>query len=339
MMQQAIDRVIKKQDLTEAEMMEVMSVIMEGMATPSQIGGFLTALRMKGETVDEIIGSAKAMREKALRVDIDKNYAIDTCGTGGDMSNTFNISTASAFVAAAAGATVVKHGNRSVSSKCGSADVLDHLGAYIHLTPEKVKKCVEKLNIGFMFAPHFHQAMKYAVGPRRELGIRTIFNVLGPLTNPARVQGQVLGVYDEGLTEVMAEVLNGLGIDRAMVVHGLDGLDEITITTRTKVSELKDGEINTYYINPERLHIPLASKEKIEGGDAAENAKIILGILRGDKGAKRDMVLINGGAAIYVGKQAASLEEGIERAKEVIDTGLALEKLNQFIQLSQGMKQ
>lgn len=339
MMQYAIDKVIRKQHLTEGEMMEVMSTIMEGKATSSQIGGFLTALRMKGETVEEITGSAKVMRDKALRVDIDKAYAIDTCGTGGDKGNTFNISTAVAFVAAAAGVTVVKHGNRSVSSRCGSADVLEHLGVNIDLTPEKVQESVEKLNIGFMFAPNFHQAMKYAVAPRRELGVRTIFNVLGPLTNPAKVQGQVLGVYDESLTEVIAEVLKGLGVDSAMVVHGLDGLDEITITTKTKISELKDGEISTYYVDPQRFHLPLASKEEIEGGGPKENAEIILSILRGERGAKRNMVLMNAGAAIYVGKQAASLEEGIDKAREVIDMGFALEKLNQFIQLSQGMKQ
>ncbi|SNS81575.1 anthranilate phosphoribosyltransferase [Anaerovirgula multivorans] len=339
MIQYAIDKVIRKQHLTEGEMIEVMSGIMEGKATPSQIGGFLTALRMKGETVEEITGSAKVMRDKALRVDIDRTYAIDTCGTGGDQANTFNISTAVAFVAAAAGVAVVKHGNRSVSSKCGSADLLEHLGVNIDLTPDKVQESVEKLNIGFMFAPNFHQAMKYAVAPRRELGVRTIFNILGPLTNPARVQGQVLGVYDEALTEVMAQVLKGLGADRAMVVHGLDGLDELTITTKTKVSELKDGEISTYYVDPRRFHLPLASKEEILGGGPEENARIILSILRGERGAKRNMVLVNAGAAIYVGKQANSLEEGIDKAREVIDMGLALEKLNQFIQLSQGMKQ
>ena len=339
MIQYAIDKVIKKQHLTESEMMEVMSSIMENRATPSQIGGFLTALRMKGETVEEITGSAKVMRDKALNVNIKEAYTIDTCGTGGDQANTFNISTAVTFVAAAAGVTVVKHGNRSVSSKCGSADVLESLGVNIDLTPEKVQESVKKLNLGFMFAPRFHQAMKYAVAPRRELGIRTIFNILGPLTNPARVQGQVLGVYDEALTEVMAEVLRGLDVDRAMVVHGLDGLDEITITTETKVSELKDGEICTYYIKPQRFHLPSASKKEIEGGGPKENADIILNILQGKKGAQRNIVLLNAGAAIYVGKQASSLEEGVDKAREVIDKGLALEKLNQFIELSQGLKE
>lgn len=337
--QYAIDKIIRKQHLTEGEMIEVMSGIMEGKATLSQIGGFLTALRMKGETVEEITGSAKVMRDKAQRVDIDNIYAIDTCGTGGDQGNTFNISTVVAFVAAAAGVTVVKHGNRSVSSKCGSADVLEHLGVNIDLTPDKVKESVERLNIGFMFAPNFHQAMKYAVAPRRELGVRTIFNILGPLTNPAKVQGQVLGVYDETLTEIMAQVLKGLGVNKAMVVHGLDGLDEITITTKTKVSELKDGEINTYHVDPQKFHLPLACKEEIQGGGPEENAKIILSILRGERGARRNMVLVNAGAAIYVGKQADSLEEGIDKAREVIDMGLALEKLDQFIQLNQGMKQ
>lgn len=338
-MQQAIDKVTKNQDLTEIEMMDVMTNIMEGKATAAQIGGFLTALKMKGETVEEITGGAKVMRDKALKLDLPNTYAIDTCGTGGDQANTFNVSTAVAFVAAAAGVTVVKHGNRSVSSRCGSADVLEELGVNIHLAPEKISKSVERLKLGFVFAPNFHQAMKYAIAPRRELGIRTIFNVLGPLTNPAKVQGQVLGVYDEGLTEVLAEVLRSLGVDRAMVVHGLDGLDEITITTKTKVSELKDGKIITYSLDPQSFHLPLASKQEILGGGPKENAEIVLGILRGEKGARRNMVLINAAAAIYVGKKAESLEEGIDRAREVIDNGLALEKLQEFIKVSQELKQ
>ncbi|SES88952.1 anthranilate phosphoribosyltransferase [Natronincola peptidivorans] len=338
MIQYAIDKIIRRQHLTETEMIHVMNNVMEGKATPSQIGGFLTALRMKGETVEEITGSAKVMRHKAAKVKINQLYAIDTCGTGGDKANTFNVSTAVAFIAAAAGVTVVKHGNRSVSSKCGSADVLEQLGVNIQLSPEAVQKTVEEANIGFMFAPNFHQAMKHAVVPRKELGVRTIFNILGPLTNPASVQGQVLGVFDPSLTEVMAEVLRELGVDRAMVVHGLDGLDEITTTTRTKVSELKEKKVKTYYLEPQRFHIPLASIEELRGGDAEENAAIILGILQGEKGGKRDIVLMNAGAAIYVGKQASSLEEGIHKAVEIIDMGLALEKLNQLIHLSQEMR-
>ena len=339
MIKQAMNRVIQREDLTEAEMIMVMNSIMEGGATAVQIGGFLTALRMKGETVAEITGSAKVMREKAKAVKVRNPYCIDTCGTGGDGSNTFNISTAVAFVAAAAGVSVVKHGNRSVSSKCGSADVLEALGAAIELTPEQVQECVNHMNIGFMFAPEFHEAMKYAVAPRKELGMRTIFNILGPLTNPAKVKGQVLGVFDEKLTAVMAQVLKGLGAERAMVVHGLDGLDEITINGKTKVSELRDGKIITYYIEPRDFDIPPASKDALSGGDAKENAAIILRVLRGEGGARRNIILLNAAAAIYVGNEANSFQEGLDKAKEVIDQGLALEKLNQFIHMSRRVQQ
>lgn len=335
MLKFAIDKVVRNENLTQEEMIRAMNIIMEGKATPAQIGGFLIGLRMKGETLDEITGSAKVMRDKALNVSIESDYAIDTCGTGGDAGNTFNVSTAAAFVAAAAGVVVVKHGNRSVSSKSGSADVLEKLGVNINLQPDEVQKCVDRLNIGFMFAPNFHKATKHAVGPRRELGVRSIFNLLGPLTNPAGAKGQVLGVFDENLTSVMAGVLKELAVERAMVVHGLDGLDEITITDRTKVSELKDGKINTYFIDPRDFQIPLAKKDEISGGDPEENAEIILKILKGETGARRNMVLMNAGAAIYVGKKADSLKEGIEKAKEVIDTGLALEKLNDFAKFTQ----
>jgi len=332
----AIEKVIKKQDLTEKEMMMVMEIIMDGGATASQIGGLLVALRMKGETTEEITGCAKIMRKKASTVEIDCDYAIDTCGTGGDGANTFNVSTAAAFVAAAAGVTVVKHGNRSVSSKCGSADVLEQLGIKIGLTAVEVQKCVEKINIGFIFAPKFHHAMRHAMEPRRELGIRTIFNILGPLTNPATVKGQILGVCEERLTVLMAEVLKNLGVERAMVVHGLDGLDEITITTKTKVSELKDGLIYCYYIDPRDYGLSLRSHDELKGGTPHENAEIIKDIFHSNKGAKRDLLLINAGAAIYVGKQAKTLAEGIDRAKEIIDEGLAMKKLNQLIEFSQG---
>lgn len=337
-MKNVIEKVIRQEDLTEGEMMEVMHIIMTGEATLSQIGGFLVALRMKGETVEEIVGSAKVMREKALKVEVDKPYAIDTCGTGGDGANTFNVSTVVALVAAAAGVTVIKHGNRSVSSKCGSADVLEKLGVNINLTPTEVKESVERINIGFMYAPNYHNAMKYAIIPRRELGIRTIFNILGPLTNPANVNGQVLGIYDPSLTHVIAEALKGLGVDRAMVVHGLDGLDEITVTTETMVTELKDNILKDYIIDPRKFGFPIASKEELQGGTPEDNAQIILNILRGERGGKRNMVLMNAGAAIYVGKEAKSLEEGIEKAKEIIDMGLALEKLNEFISFSQGVR-
>ncbi len=338
MLKSAIGKVIRNQDLSEAEMIDAMNVITEGKATPSQIGGFLAALRMKGETLEEISGSAKVMRDKALNVDIRNAYAIDTCGTGGDGANTFNISTTAAFVAAAAGVAVVKHGNSSVSSKCGSADVLKVLGMHIDLQPVQVQRCVEQLNIGFMFAPSFHGAMKHAIGPRRELGVRTIFNLLGPLTNPAGVKGQVLGVFHESLTEVMAGVLKKLGVERAMVVYGLDGLDEISISTGTKVAELKDNRIYTYYIDPGKFGLPLAEKAEIVGGDPRKNASIMLNILKGEKGPGRDIVLLNAGAAIYVGKKALSLEEGIAKSREMIDNGLALEKLNKLIELTREMK-
>lgn len=331
-----IEKVIKKQNLTEKEMMMVMEIIMDGGATVSQIGGLLVALRMKGESIEEITGCAKVMRRRALSVEIDCDYAIDTCGTGGDGANTFNVSTAAAFVAAAAGVTVVKHGNRSVSSKCGSADVLEQFGVNIGLTAVEVQRCVEKLNIGFIFAPNFHHAMRHAMAPRKELGIRTIFNILGPLTNPAAIKGQILGVYEERLTVPMAEALKNLGIEKAMVVHGLDGLDEITVTTKTKVSELKDGFVNSYYIDPRDFGLSLRSHEELKGGTPHENAEIIKDIFHSNKGAKRDMLLLNAGAAIYVGKQAATLAEGIDRAKETIDGGLAMKKLNQLIEFSQG---
>lgn len=337
-MQSAIDKVINYKNLTEDEMSDVMNSIMEGKATPSQIGGFLTALRMKGETLEEITGAAKVMKEKAIKIGTNSSYTVDTCGTGGDKSNTFNISTAAAFVAAAASVTIVKHGNRSMSSKCGSADVLESLGVNINLSPIEVKRCIDELRIGFIFAPNFHQSMKYAINPRKELGIRTIFNILGPLTNPANPKGQVLGVFSENLTTTMAKSLKELGLERCMVVHGLDGLDEITITTKTKVSELKNGEIYEYYLDPKDYGIPLNQIEKIQGGNPEENAKILLDILKGEKGPKRDMVLLNAGAVMYVGKAANSLGEGIEKSKEIIDKGLALDKLNQLIKFSQEMK-
>ena len=338
MLKFAIDKVMKHEDLAESEMIDAMNVIIEGKATEAQIGGFLTALRMKGERLEEITGSARVMRDKALNINIDNDYTIDTCGTGGDGANTFNISTVVAFVAAAAGVTVVKHGNRSVSSKCGSADVLECLGVNIDLEPLEVEKCARELNIGFMFAPHFHQAMKHAIRPRSELGVRTIFNILGPLTNPAKVKGQILGVFDEKLTDVMAGVLQALGTERAMVVHGLDQLDEITITTNTKVSELKDNKIVDYYIDPREYGLPLGRTQELVGGEPKENAEILLSILNGEISTRRNIVLLNAGAAIYVGKRADSLEEGINKARQAIDGGFALEKLNQLVNLSQELR-
>lgn len=334
MLKFAINKLINQESLTEDEMIQAMNAIMEGDAPHSQIGSFLTALRIKGESIDEITGGAKVMREKALKVPIKNEHAVDPVGTGGDGVNTFNISTLVAIITAAAGVKVIKHGNRSVSSKCGSADVLESLGVNIELTPLDVKKCVDEIDIGFMFAPRFHTAMKNVVKPRKELGIRTIFNLLGPLTNPALVKNQVLGVYDQNHTELMAYVLKNLGSKRAMVVHGLDGLDEMTITTKTKVTELKDNKIFTYYVNPQDFNLGLGKIEDLVGGLPDENSKILLNILEGEKSSKRDIALLNAGAAIYVGSKSNSLAEGIEKAKESIDQGLALEKLNQLITLS-----
>ncbi len=335
MLRFAITKLINKENLTEDEMKQAMNIIMDGDAVNSQIGSFLTALRMKGETIDEITVGAKVMRSKALKVEVEDEFAVDPVGTGGDGANTFNISTLVAIISAAAEVKVLKHGNRSVSSKCGSADVLESLGVNIELDPDKVKKCVDAVNIGFMFAPRFHKAMKNVITPRRELGIRTIFNILGPLTNPAMVRNQLLGVFDKGLTESMAGVLKNLGSRRAMVVHGLDGLDEITITTKTKVSEIRDNQISTYYINPEDYGFQLGKSEDLIGGYPKENAEIILSILRGEQGAKRDIALLNAGAAIYVGGKAGSLASGIAEAKRTIDEGLAFKKLDQFISISQ----
>lgn len=337
MLKFAIDKILDNKDLTQNEMIDAMNIIMGGNATQAQIGAFLIGLRMKGETVDEISASAKAIRNRASRINIADKFSIDTCGTGGDEANTFNISTIAAFVAAACGVTVLKHGNRSVSSRCGSADVLESLGININLNPEEVEKCAREIGIGFMFAPKFHEAMRFVAKVRSDLKTRTIFNLLGPLTNPANVDSHVIGVFNEKLTDVFTSVLRDIGIKRALVVHGLDGLDEITITAKTKVSELKDGNISSYYINPTDYGFSLGSMNDIVGGDAAENSKIALSILNGKKGAMRDIVLLNAGAAIYVSNKADSLKEGIDLAQKSLDEGIAYNKLNQLIKLSQEM--
>ena len=332
MIQQAIKKVIGTQDLSRREAELVMDHIMSGKATPAQIGGLLVALHMKGETIDEITGFALAMREKSLKISPKVSTMIDTCGTGGDYSGTFNISTAAAFVVSAAGVAVAKHGNRSMSSKSGSADVMEALGIRIELPLEGVEKCIEDIGIGFMFAPYFHPAMKYAVGPRKELGVRTVFNVLGPLTNPASASCQLMGVFDRSLTEPLANVLLNLGIQRGMVVHGLDGLDEITITDETQVSEIADGRVQTYTISPEQFGIARVDMGAILGGDAQSNAKIVREILSGKTGPKSDIVVLNAGAAIYVGGGADSIVEGIARAKALIEDGSALSKMQAMIQ-------
>jgi len=331
-----IKKVVAGLNLGEQEMMGVMEEIMEGRATSAQIGAFLTALRMKGETIEEITGAAKVMRSKALKVDGGWEALIDTCGTGGDASGTFNVSTTAAFVVAGAGLKVAKHGNRSVSSLCGSADVMETLGVTIDVGPKVVERCVKEIGIGFLYAPRFHSAMKYAKEPRTEIGIRTIFNILGPLTNPAGANVQVLGVYEPSLTDTLAYVLKNLGSKGALVVHGEGGFDEITITAKTKVSQLKNNGISTYYITPEDFGLKRASIGDIRGGDAKVNAQIVINILNGDKGAMRDMTLLNAAAAFLAADAVRDLKEGIEMAQESIDSKKAMGKLNQLIEMTRG---
>ncbi|MFA4858817.1 MAG: anthranilate phosphoribosyltransferase [Candidatus Margulisiibacteriota bacterium] len=328
MLQTALKKVVNRQNLTQEEAILAMNTIMEGNASPAQIAALLIALRMKGETIDEITGFALSMREHAVKIYPKEPNTVDTCGTGGDVSGTFNISTVSAIVAASAGVTIAKHGNRSVSSKCGSADLLEALGVKIDLPPQKVEECINEIGIGFIFAPNFHPAMKHAMPTRREIGVRTVFNILGPLTNPAGAKRQVLGVFSAELTETMAKVLNNLGCDEAMVVHGMDGLDEISLCEKTKVSHLKNGKIENYFIAPEDFGLRRAQKEDLVGGGAAENASIALEILRDkNKGPKRDIVLLNAAAAIYVGGKAKDIKEGIKIAAEAIESGVAGQKL------------
>ena len=336
MIKEAIQALVAGNSLTTEEASEVMEEIMHGEATPAQFGAFVTALRLKGETVDEIVGMAKTMRAKATPV-ITSEPVVDTCGTGGDGLGTFNISTAAAFVAAGAGLKVAKHGNRAMSSHCGSADVLEALGVKIDLNAEQVKKCLEEVGMGFMFAPVFHPAMKYATAPRREIGIRTVFNIIGPLTNPAGASAQVLGVADELLVEKLASVLQGLGCRHALVVHGEDGLDEITITGKTQVSELKDGLITSYSVSPEDFGLSRASLDSLKGGSASENAALLRRILAGAPGPQRDVVIMNAGAVLLAGDRVATLGEGVALAKEVIDGGHALAKLEQLIEFSQSL--
>jgi anthranilate phosphoribosyltransferase len=333
-LKEAIKKIIVKQNLKEKEAYDAMNEIMLGNAANSQIGAFLIGLRMKGETAEEITGFAKAMRDNALPLKLKAEYAIDTCGTGGDGGKTFNISTAVAVMAAAAGVKVAKHGNRAVSSKSGSADVLEKLGFNINLEPEAAGDCIDEKGMAFLFAQKYHNAMKNVAAPRKELGTRTVFNLLGPLTNPAFVKGQILGIYDKDLTHIMAKVLLNLGCERAMVVCGEDGLDEITTTSLTYVSELKNGEISDYTINPENFEIRLSNSYDIAGGSAEENAEVILEVLQGKKGAKRDIVILNSAAALYVGKVCQSMNEGVKMAEELIDSGKVYKKMNELIEYS-----
>ena len=331
---EAISKVVKGTDLTEEEMVSAMNAIMGGVASAAQIASFITALRLKGETVAEITGAARVMREKATHVEAPAGNVVDTCGTGGDETGTFNISTAAAFVAAGAGVTVAKHGNRSVSSKSGSADVLRALGVNIEAEVSRVEECLAEAGIGFLFAPKLHGAMKYAGPVRREIGIRTIFNILGPLTNPAGARRQLLGVYDPALTDILAMVLNNLGTTHAFVVRGLDGLDEITLTDETRVTELKDGAIKTYHIKPEDFGFKRCALDDLKGAGPDENAGIILDIFKGSKGPCRDIVLLNSAAAIAAGGAAGSIEEGIAIAHGVIDSGEALKKLEKLKEIT-----
>lgn len=337
MFNESLRKVINKEDLLESEMIDAMESIMENKVSDISKASFLTALKIKGESVTEIRGAAKVMRSKVKKVDLNAYNTLDTCGTGGDGLNSYNISTATAIVCAANNVMVVKHGNRSVSSKSGSADVLEALGINIDLDSVLVKKSAQKENFGFFYAPNFHSAMKNVMNTRKVLGFRTIFNILGPLTNPAFAKTQIIGVFDGKLTEVMAEVLMGLGVHRGLVVHGLDGLDEITINGKTKVTEIKDNQMTTYYIYPEMYGLKSCSNSTLVGGEAEENANIILEIFNGKKGPKRDVLLLNAGAALYINNKVQSIEAGVLLAAETIDSGRALVKLNKIIERSKVM--
>ncbi len=322
----AIRKVVDRQDLTEAEAHAALGVIMDGEATPAQIAAFITALRMKGEVVEEIAGCARAMRERAQRIRPRVDDLVDVVGTGGDRVNTFNISTTTAFVVAGAGAYVAKHGNRAVSRRSGAADVLEALGVNIQVGPEVVEGCIEDIGIGFLFAPLYHAAMKHAVGPRREIGIRTVFNILGPLTNPAGARNLLVGTYDPGLTEIMARVLAELGARRALVVHG-DGMDEVSTLAPTRISEVRDGSVRTYTLDPTTLGISPPNAQALAGGSPEENARTTEAILRGESGPPRDIILLNAGAALQVAGLAGDLREGMALAARAIDSGAAYERL------------
>lgn len=333
--QNAIRRITERQDLSQDEMATVMRAIMTGECTSAQIGGFLVGLRMKGETVDEIAAAARVMRELAANISVDPEHLVDTCGTGGDAKGTFNVSTASAFVVAAAGGKVAKHGNRSVSSKSGSADLLEAAGAKIDLSPEQVARCVEAVGVGFLFAPLFHSAMRYAVAPRREMAVRTIFNVLGPLTNPASAPHQLVGVYSREWLRPLAEVLRELDSRHVLVVHAQDGLDEISIAAPTWVAELVDGEVREYTISPEQFGIERTPLEAVAASDAVESLALIRQAFAGEPGPAADIITLNAGAAIYAAGLATSLEAGLARARDMLESGEAARKLEQFVAFTQ----
>ena len=337
MIAKVLAKVVDGVNLSETEMTDVIQEIMSGRATSPQIGAFLTALRMKGETIEEITAAAKVMREKVIqiRVSIDKDTALmDTCGTGGDKKGTFNISTISAFVIAGAGVRVAKHGNRSVSSSCGSADLMQALGVNIDVPVEKIEECIDKVGFGFLYAPLFHSAMKYVAVARKEMGIRTIFNLLGPLSNPAMASAQLLGVYASELTETFSMVLKNLGCKHALIVHGSDGLDEITITGETKVTELIADEVKTYYIHPEDFGMKIGSFEDLKGGDIEENALIAKAVLNGKEGTQRDVVVLNSAAALIAAGKAKDYPQGIEISSESINRGKAMTVLHELVKLT-----
>lgn len=329
-----LTKIINKVDLEESEMTDLITELLSGNLTDAQIGAFMAALATKGESFEELAGAAKAMRRKALRIQAPGSVVVDTCGTGGDGTHTFNISTTTAFVVAGCGITVAKHGNRAVTSQCGSADLLEVLGVNLEIEPETVEQALREIGIGFLFAPHFHGAMRYAANARKQLGIRSIFNMLGPLCNPAAANYQVLGVYAPQLTEMFAQALKLLGARRAFVVHGHDGLDEISVCAPTRISELKDGMIRTYEISPEQFFGKAADPKALDGGNPEVNAKITRNILSGQKGPCRDVVLINAAAALVATGKAKDLSEGIEAAAAAIDSGAALEKLDALIRFT-----
>jgi anthranilate phosphoribosyltransferase len=342
---EAVRALVDRRDLTRIEAAAAMEAIMSGAATGAQIGAFLTALRMKGETVEELIGFAQVMRQKVVRIrargnDVagmsgtDREMLIDTCGTGGDATGTFNVSTATAFVVAGAGLRVAKHGNRSVSSLCGSADVVETLGIGLDLSPDQVTRCIEEVGIGFLYAPLLHTAMKHVMPARREMGVRTVFNMLGPLTNPAAANAQIVGVYAASLTEPLARVLAELGTVRAFVVHGADNLDEISNTGDSRVSEVREGTVRTYAVRPEDFGMPRASIKDLAGGDREQNAEIIRAVLGGEAGPRRDIVLMNAAAALVAGGRARDLKEGAAVAAQSIDSRAARGKLDALIALS-----
>jgi anthranilate phosphoribosyltransferase len=340
MIRQAIEQLLANESLSATEAEGVMEEVMTGGATPAQIAGFLIALRLKGETVDEITGCARAMRRAAIQVPVTRAHAVDTCGTGGDRAGTFNISTTAAFVVAGAGLDVAKHGNRSVSSQSGSADVLEALGVHLDLSPGQVGQAIDEIGIGFLFAPKLHPAMRYAIGPRRELGVRTIFNILGPLTNPAGAQAQLLGVYDPALTETMARVLQALGSHAACVVHGHGRLDELSITGPNRISHFgigpSNGHVVTGEIDPQALGFDPPAPDALHGGTPEENARITRDILSGaERGPRRDVVLLNAAATLWVGGVAGDLPAGVQLAVQSIDSGAAMQKLEALIRFSQ----